>query len=48
MVSVAGIGNTSEVCDPNLVSCNLEQPEMLRSHDYKPKCHAQKKCAPTV
>ena len=21
---------------------------MLRSHDYKPKCHAQKQCAPTV
>ena len=30
------------------MSCALEQPEMLRSHDYKPKCHAQKQCAPTV
>ena len=26
----------------------MEQPEMLRSPDYKHKCHAQKQCAPTV
>ena len=41
MVSVAASGNTSLVCDPSLVSYALEQPEMLRSHDYKHKCHAQ-------
>ena len=35
MVPVAASGNTSWVCDPILVSCALEQPEMLRSHDYK-------------
>ena len=35
MVSVATSGNTSWVCDPSLVSYPLEQPEMLRSHDYK-------------
>ena len=35
MISVAAIGNTSWVCDPSLVSYALEQPEMLRSHDYK-------------
>ena len=35
MVSVAASGNTSWVCDPSLVSYELEQPEMLRSYDYK-------------
>ena len=30
------------------MSYALEQPEMLRSHDCKPKRHAQKTCAPTV
>ena len=48
MVSVAVIGNTLQVCDPNMVSWALEQPERLRSHDYKLKCHAQKQSAPTV
>ena len=48
MVSVAVIGNTLWVCDPNMVSWVLEQPERLRSHDYKLKCHAQKQSAPTV
>ena len=31
-----------------MVSWALEQPERLRSHDYKLKCHAQKQSAPTV
>ena len=48
MVSVAAIGNKSWVCDPSLESYALEQPEMLRSPDYKHKCHAPFKCAPTV
>ena len=38
MVSVAASGNTSKVCDPSLVSYALEQPEMLRSPDYRHKC----------
>ena len=38
MVLVAAIGNTSQVCDPSLVSYALEQEEMLRSHDYQHKC----------
>ena len=45
---MAASGNTSWVCDPSLVSCALEQPEMLRSPDYKHKCCAQRPCAPTV
>ena len=45
MVSVAASGNTSWVCDLTLVSYALEQPE---SPDYKHKCHAPFKCAPTV
>ena len=45
---MAAIGNTSWVCDPSLASYALEQPEMLRSPDYKHKCHAPFKCAPTV
>ena len=36
MVSVAASGNISWVCYPSLVSYALEQPEMLRSPDYKP------------
>ena len=48
MVSVAASGIKSWVCDPNLVSYALEQPEMLRSHDYRHKYHAPFKCAPTV
>ena len=36
MVSVAASGSTS--CDPSLVSYALEQPEMLRSPDYRHKC----------
>ena len=35
MISVAEIGNTYWVCDPRLVSYALEQPEMLKSHEYK-------------
>ena len=35
MISVAAIGNTSWICDPSLVLYALEQPEMLRSHNYK-------------
>ena len=34
--------------DPNVVSWALEQPERLKNHDYKLKCHAQKQSAPTV
>ena len=48
MVLVAASDNTSWVCEPSLVSYALEQPEMLRSPDYKHKCHAPFKCAPTV
>ena len=48
MVSVAASGSTSWVCDPSLESYALEQPEMLRSPDYRHKCHAQFKWAPTV
>ena len=48
MVLVAASGNTSRVCDPSLVSYALEQPDMLRSHDYKHICHAPFKRAPTV
>ena len=48
MVLVAASGSTLWVCDPSLVSYALEQPEMLRSPDYKHKCHAPIKCAPTV
>ena len=48
MVSVAASGSTSWVCDPSLESYALEQPEMLRSPDYRHKCHAPFKCAPTV
>ena len=48
MVSVAASGSTSWVCDPSLVSYELEQPEILRSPDYWHKCHAPFKCAPTV
>ena len=40
MVSVAASGSTSWVCDPSLVSYALEQPEMLRSPDYRHKCDA--------
>ena len=40
MVLVAASGNTSWLCDPSLMSYALEQPEMLRSPDYKHKCHA--------
>ena len=36
MVSVAASGNTSWVYDPSLVSYALEQPERLRSPDYRP------------
>ena len=39
---------TMWVCDPSLVSFALEQPEMLRNHEYRHKCHAPFKCAPTV
>ena len=38
---------TSWVCDPSSESYALEQPEMLRSHDYKYKCHAPFLWAPT-
>ena len=48
MVSVAASGSTSWVCDPSLESYALEQPKMLRSPDYRHKCHAPFKCAPTV
>ena len=48
MVSVAAIGNKSWVCDPSLLSYALEQPEMLRNHEYGHKCRAPFKCAPTV
>jgi len=34
MISVAVIGITSWVWDPSWVPYALEQPEMLRSHDY--------------
>ena len=45
---MAASGNSSWVCDPSLESYALEQPEMLRIPDYKLKCHAPFKCAPTV
>ena len=48
MVSVAASGNTLWVYDPGLVSYALDQPEMLRSPDYRHKCHAPFKWAPTV
>ena len=48
MVSVSVSGNISWVCDPSYVSYALEQPEMLISHDYKHKCHAQFQSAHTV
>ena len=48
MVLVAASGSTSWVCDPSLESYALEQPEMLRSPDYRHKCHAPFKCVPTV
>ena len=48
MVSVAASGSTSWVCDPSLESYVLEQPEMLRNHEYRHKCRAPFKCAPTV
>ena len=48
MVSVAARGKVSWVCDPSLLSYALKQPDMLRSPDYKHKCHAPFKCAPTV
>ena len=48
MVLVAASDNTSWVCDPSLVSYELEQPEMLKSPDYMYICHAPFKCAPTV
>ena len=48
MVSVAARGSTSWVCDPSFVSYALEKPERLRSPDYRDKCHAPFKCAPTV
>ena len=48
MVSVAASGSTLWVCDPSLGSYALEQAEMLRSPDYRHKCHAPFKCAPTV
>ena len=38
MVSVAASGNTLWVYDPSLVSYALDQPEMLRSPDYRHKC----------
>ena len=48
MVLVAAIGNTSQVCDHSLVSYAFEQLEMIRSHDYKHRSHAQFHCVPTV
>ena len=48
MVSVAASGNTSWVCDHSLELYALDQPEMLRSPDYRHKCHAPFKWAPTV
>ena len=38
----------SWVCDSSLESSALEQPEMLRSHNFNHKYHASKQCAPTV
>ena len=37
-LSVAASGNTSWVYNHSLVSYALEQPEMLRSPDYRHKC----------
>ena len=48
MVLVDASDNTSWVCDPSLESYALEQPEGLRSPDYRHKCHAPFQCAPTV
>ena len=48
MVSVAASGNTLWVYDPGLVSYALDQPEMLRSPDYRHKCHAPFKLESTV
>ena len=48
MVSVVASGDISWVCDPSLLSYELEQPEMLKSPDYTCICHAPFKCAPTV
>ena len=48
MVSLAPSGNKSWVCDPDLVSYALEQPKMLRIHDYRHKCHVLKLTAATV
>ena len=48
MVSVAANRSISWVSDPSLESYALEQPEMLRSPDYRHKCHAPFKWAPTV
>ena len=48
MVSVAASGNTSWVCDHSLELYALDQPEILRSPDYRHKCHAPFKWAPTV
>ena len=48
MVSVAASGSLSWVYDPSLESYALEQLEILKSLDYRHKCHALFKCAPTV
>ena len=40
MDSVDASGSKSWVCEPSLESYAFEQPEMLRSPDYKHKCHA--------
>ena len=45
---MAASGNTSWVYNHSLVSYALEQPEMLKSPDYRHKCHAPVECAPTV
>ena len=37
---------TSWVCDPSSESYALEQPEMLRSHDYNYKCMHQSSVRP--
>ena len=38
MILVAANGNGSWVCDPSLESYALQQPEMLRSPDYRHEC----------
>ena len=48
MVSGAANGSTSRVCDPSLESYALKQLEILKSPDYRHKCNAPFKCAPTV